>query len=368
MLRWTSIDFFIAGTLIGATLAIVIGMARLLKHPSTQSDRILGVLFILLSFPQLSIAFERLGLFFIYPRALFPHVPFYVFFGPLAYFYFHQIIEPGFRPVQKKHQLLHLVPFAIVQIALLPLYFLSDAELDRMAHGRCTFQWYLDLIFVGISVYTLIFLALVLRDFFSLLQNRNGQLPPEYKLTAVFVFLGAVFVSLLVWNQIQRSQMATTLGFLGLGFLPVLMFWGAQRFPQYLDRMKKEASRARYERSRLGGLDSDSLIRRLTELMEIEALYSDEDLDLARLAAILDLTPHKLSEILNDKIGLTFKNYINGYRVRAACELLVQEPDRAVLSIMGAVGFGSKSSFNAEFVKATGQSPSDYRKSLTRQA
>ena len=101
----------------------------------------------------------------------------------------------------------------------------------------------------------------------------------------------------------------------------------------------------------------------IRRLMEEEELYTQDDLTLPAMAELLQVTPHQLSQYLNERLQKSFPAFINDHRIEAACLLLTDNPDRTVLSICYAVGFNSKSSFNSAFQKKTGQSPVQYRKS-----
>ena len=104
----------------------------------------------------------------------------------------------------------------------------------------------------------------------------------------------------------------------------------------------------------------------MTDLMKESRLYSNENLTLKELAVKLSLTPHQLSQLLNDKLNTNFSTYINRYRISEAKHILLQEPDRTVLSIAFDVGFNNKSSFYEAFSKFTGKSPQRYRKEKIR--
>jgi AraC-like DNA-binding protein len=143
------------------------------------------------------------------------------------------------------------------------------------------------------------------------------------------------------------------------------LYLATQRHADYTLLLKNETRQARYERSRLRGLDVDSIVERLYELMEDEKAFADEDLTLAELARELAVGPHQLSQILNERIRKNFNTFVNEYRVAEARQLLVDEPDRSILSIGVAAGFNSVTTFNTVFSKSTGLSPSQYRKSRT---
>ncbi|WP_412545921.1 helix-turn-helix domain-containing protein [Maricaulis sp. MIT060901] len=99
--------------------------------------------------------------------------------------------------------------------------------------------------------------------------------------------------------------------------------------------------------------------------VESEQVYLDPDLNLERLAFLVAMTPREVSELLNQSAGMHFFDFINGYRVRHAQDLLERYPQHTILQILTDSGFNSKSSFNTAFKKQTGMTPSAYRSKLT---
>ena len=99
--------------------------------------------------------------------------------------------------------------------------------------------------------------------------------------------------------------------------------------------------------------------------MERERPYKRAELTLGELASALDTSPHRLSEVLNAQLRLSFHDFVNGYRVREVQERLAS-PDGArytYLALALDAGFASKSTFDAVFKKQTGMTPSVYRSS-----
>ncbi len=88
---------------------------------------------------------------------------------------------------------------------------------------------------------------------------------------------------------------------------------------------------------------------------------------LRQLAQMIDIHPNSLSELLNEKIGKNFSEYINHYRVETFKEMAI-EPNNTHLSILGLAyesGFNSKTVFNTFFKKETGMTPKQYLKSVS---
>ncbi|MBN2161109.1 MAG: helix-turn-helix domain-containing protein [Spirochaetes bacterium] len=117
----------------------------------------------------------------------------------------------------------------------------------------------------------------------------------------------------------------------------------------------------RCNKSHLKGVDVDEKVSMLKNLMEVDKIYRDEELPMKILAYEMSMTVHQLSELLNNKLNTSFNNFINGYRVEEAKELLLNNPERSVSSIASDVGFGSITNFFRIFKKLTGFTPKEFR-------
>ncbi|WP_459210372.1 helix-turn-helix domain-containing protein [Aquimarina rhabdastrellae] len=103
----------------------------------------------------------------------------------------------------------------------------------------------------------------------------------------------------------------------------------------------------------------------LTKLMEKEAPFLQDEINLSSLANALNITAHQLSYLLNNGFNQNFFQFINTYRVERAKQLLLnnQENKLSILGIAFESGFKSKTSFNTTFKKITGLTPSQFKKS-----
>ena len=111
------------------------------------------------------------------------------------------------------------------------------------------------------------------------------------------------------------------------------------------------------------GENGERYLSKLLSLMTEEKIFTDPELKLASLARQVELPPHQLSKLINDKFGKSFTDYVNEYRVQEFIRRvnLVQNKTYTLYSIAMDVGFNSKSSFNAAFRKLTGKTPSNYK-------
>ncbi len=99
----------------------------------------------------------------------------------------------------------------------------------------------------------------------------------------------------------------------------------------------------------------------LDRLMTEKRLWSDPNLNLARLARRLGTPARAVSEAVNRVHGISVSHYVNNHRITEACRLLA-DTDMPVTRILFEAGFMTKSNFNREFLRVTGQNPSDWRR------
>ena len=121
----------------------------------------------------------------------------------------------------------------------------------------------------------------------------------------------------------------------------------------------------KYRKSRQSEQEAKRILIKLDRAVLADALYREAGLTLPVLAAKVGAKPNLVSQALNETLGLSFFDYINGHRIDEAKRLLTAEADGTILDIAYAVGFNSKSTFNAAFKKHTGQTPSLFRKSTS---
>ena len=98
--------------------------------------------------------------------------------------------------------------------------------------------------------------------------------------------------------------------------------------------------------------------------MEEEHLYRDATLDMEMLSGRLELSKGYVSQIINQKEGKNFFEFINHYRVNDVKSKIGNTKFKhlSLLGIALEAGFSSKSTFNAAFKKITGLTPSAFQK------
>lgn len=117
----------------------------------------------------------------------------------------------------------------------------------------------------------------------------------------------------------------------------------------------------KYQNQKISDDQADALLRRLANVMDKRQIYLHQKIKLAQLAESVDATPHEVSQVINDRLGISFNQYINEYRVRKAC-ILLREIDHLTIEGIGQeVGFNSRSAFYKAFKEIKQQTPSEFK-------
>lgn len=132
--------------------------------------------------------------------------------------------------------------------------------------------------------------------------------------------------------------------------------------PETLARIKKQ-----HAQSMKKDEGTEALCKRLEAHLLKHKLYRTKDLKLSELAEAIDITPHKLSSLLNNHYCLNFVDFINTYRINSIKEqmTLPQNMEHFTIEALAyEAGFSSRSAFYTAFKKITGTSPVEFAKSL----
>lgn len=120
------------------------------------------------------------------------------------------------------------------------------------------------------------------------------------------------------------------------------------------------------EKKKIATTDALVWVEKLESVILDKKLYQDPNLKLNDLAKHINITPHQLSQLLNDNVGKSFSTYINEYRIREACKLITCNSHLTFEAIGYEVGYNSKSTFYAAFRKIKDTTPALYKESLEK--
>jgi AraC-like DNA-binding protein len=279
--------------------------------------------------------------------------------GPLTYLYYHILMFPGRRI--RARRLRRLIPAGFILVVEIILQ-AQPEEVKRHAldvlFNTNEFSFLLPLLFSAGAVFVGHQVVIVIEG--SLLWN-DSKMKNGVRLIVTLEIMNIVAtIPVIIWMFIRQEFLFLIAAAL-VSTVMIIVFLTNNRYPRIFNHMKKELVRRKYERSFLKGIDTGKIQARLFNLMEEDKVYRDSELTLQSLAESLLLTPHQLSQFLNEQLRTNFTGFVNKYRIEEAKSLLRKRTDHTILTICFFVGFNSKSAFNTVFKKFTGRTPSEYR-------
>ncbi|HMC57337.1 MAG TPA: helix-turn-helix domain-containing protein [Gemmatimonadaceae bacterium] len=367
----------------GALQGILLACVLVAHRKNRTANRLLAALMVSFSLYLGSSAIEFAGLVRALPHFIGVGYQTPLVFGPLVYLYAVAASDRSWRFTRRTA--LHFVPLAVSVAATAHIYMMSGAEklalYDRIVAGDVpTVLVVLDpLKYVSGIAYSA---ATVLY-----LRAHRRRVEDSYSNTARvnlvwLLWLAGAGAAIWLLATVLRiadvgvrdehvtlaiALLVYSIGYAGLKQPEVFRYETAEYpVPVRLVAAEPPASPPRYERPALADGEAAQLERRLIEVMESERPWADSELTLSDLAARLDSTPHKLSELLNAQIGKSFYDFVNGYRVREVQRRIQagEARTRKMLALALDAGFASKSTFNEAFKKHTLQTPSDFRQAV----
>ena len=111
----------------------------------------------------------------------------------------------------------------------------------------------------------------------------------------------------------------------------------------------------------IGRLTNDAaLIQRICQYMDEQKPYLNAELKVADVAKVLGTNSTYVSRCVNTMKGCTFSQFVNGYRINHAMQLIRQQPDIKITTLSAASGFATETSFFRCFKAQTGMTPKEW--------
>jgi len=370
----------------GALQGLFLTGALLAHRSNRTANRLLGALMVAFTIFLASGVYYGSGLFRLYPYFFGVSYQMPWVFGPLVYLYARAASDRAWR-FERRH-LVHFVPAIVSTILAVPYYLMSGAEkialYDRLQRGELSALIAVmdPLKFVSGITYSAVTLLYLrrhrrrIRNSYSNTERVNLTWLLWLSGAAAAIWVLATSLKLgAVGPRVRDDHISLAIAFViyGIGYrglrqTEVFSYESVEKIPsaQAVSPVEIEPMERRQERSWLSAREAQRLERDLFALMDTEHPWKDPDLTLAELAARLESTPHKVSELLNARVGQTFYDFVNGYRVQEVQRRIAsgENRTRTMLTLALDAGFASKSTFNQAFKNRTGQTPSAYRKAI----
>lgn len=133
------------------------------------------------------------------------------------------------------------------------------------------------------------------------------------------------------------------------------------------DDSADKRNREKYALSSLSEAKSMSLFEEIEKLMKNKKVYKDKDITKEKLADMLKTNRSYLSQVINERSGLTFSHYINAYRINEAIRILSDKSSSIPLKALAYdLGFNSITTFYSVFKSKVGMTPSTYRENVMK--
>lgn len=377
--------FFLAGITITFFLTVLL----FTKKGKTRADYILAFW---LLFMTLHLTFYYLGFtekIYQWPLLLGWGLPLPLVHGPFLYLYTKALT--GNNP-RNREIFLHFLPLLISYIYLVHFFLLPPEQQVYIFRNRgIGYEVYLLINLIAIIISGVSYVILSYKRLKLHQRNIHNQFSYEEKInlkwlqnliygigiiwilvligSEVITFTGVVlFVFYIAYFGIRQPGIFSSPGNTFGSNEPII----TSEEPSVAAEVenKDEEGKRKYHKSGLTQEMSDSILSQLQILMNEEKLFKESELTLNKLAERLNIHPNYVSQVINEREGKNFYEYINYLRIEEFIRLAALPESRqfTILSMALDCGFNSKSSFNKYFKKVTGKSPSDYTQDAVKVA
>lgn len=270
-----------------------------------------------------------------------------VLIGPFLYLYSTAVLNK-----KLSHQwIVHTVPAILIISVLGVLYPYWD-------HKTLWSKGIVKLIYLQWFVYiilTLLKLRVVLKALFL-----SSSRLKDIEIWMLSIFFGTTVIWLGYTVGSYTSYIVGAISFSVVFYLGVL-FW-------ILKRAKKNVffqEPMKYANKKIDDTETTTFHAQLDQIIREKELYRNPNLKLNQLADLVRVSPHYLSQFLNDNLHKSFSLFINEYRIEEAKTCLKTKSNLTTEAIAYESGFNSTSTFFTAFKKITGSTPSTYRGNRT---
>jgi len=302
-----------------AVLTFYTALLHLTRKSVNNSYKFRIVRDLIVGIQSLQICAVTLNLQFEYPFLLYPFMTLLFISGSLYYIRYFMFFYPGSRiPLRL---ILQMVPAAIILAGETWFYFIdtgqNKAALSNLFANPANNP--ITLLLVA-GVLVLLFQYVLLLRLESGFINHDKMREPV-RISMIITILYMADITLITAGFILANSTIMDSGIILIGLTGLTYLLFENRYPHFYQLVARQEKQIKYKKSLIQGLSTDKIMHRLRELMEEEKIYRQFELKLDEVAALLLITPHQLSEFINDQLGVNFSSYVNNYRVEEARSL-----------------------------------------------
>ena len=348
------------------TLFGILGLFLMFEGKRIQ-NRWLGLFFLLMGLNFLDGILLLSGFYSKYPNLAFWEDPMAFLWGPMILFYTRSLItgSSGF----KTRDALHLLPFVVLELVTIITIQLESPDFKReiissLLESRQPQAIFLPVVIIFLQLFAyVLYSKRLIRGFNKELQDYYSTIDISWFVRIINLLLVILVLSLftaIIQYFGPQGSFQITLVFLMAAMLAFIInvLFMALRQPifRYHEQVPKVESVSENE---IGNIRE-----KIIDVLELEKVFLDPELSLDQLSERIGISSRQVSYVINQAFAQNFYELVNGYRIKEAQKVFdeSEDPKLTVLEVIYQVGFNSKSSFNTQFKKITGQTPSEYRK------
>lgn len=295
-----------------------------------------------------------------------------VLYGAFMYLYCSKVI---FNAPFKAVDLVHLSPLLVCYAVNADSLFFHHEEMRLWVVGApapTKRLWWSEYLLFGFIIVYLIATVLLIKRYHKQASDTLSNFNPSVFLWLKLLVSSFILIVLVKGVMAFSSFAVMTLLVLSDAMIVLIItiialtHWKTPQFFVINDQENQGSLNHSKEKahSDSGTIDQATralMFEELKQHLEQELSYRNSELSLASLADSVGISPHHLSEVLNQHAGQNFNQFINAYRIKEVCEKLNSPSSLKVLDVAMQAGFSSKSTFNTIFKKFMGLTPTQYR-------
>ncbi len=353
--------------IIGIIISLFLSILLFTKKGRSTADLVLSFWLFSIAFHLFTYYLLATRKFIEFPYLLGIEIAFPFIHGPFLYIY--TALLTG-KKVAKLKSAFHFIPVILIYVVLSKFFLLSVAEkvlvYQNQGAGYTTILKIIHFAVIPSGVIYIVLSLLLLKE-----HRRKISGQPSYAekinlnwLSKLTIGMGVIWLSVLLGNDV------TTFVCVDL-FILYTGYFGVKQVGIFTNKLEAPAQQnevitipVKYQKSAIGNVLLSEIHIELLKLMDQKKLFKDPELSLNELAKQLNVHSNSLSQVINTLEDKNFYDYINELRINEFKTIVVLPENQrfTLLSLAYEVGFNSKTSFNRNFKKITGLSPTAYLK------
>lgn len=367
--------------IIGIFIAVFLSFLLIIKKNKSRADKILGIWLLLISISEVFNYALITEVIFQYPSWLGIDFGLPTLIGLFLFFYVREVTGNPLNSLRKLG--FYILPTMLIYLLAIPFYTLPGVEkIYIFKNDGIGFEWYVILNNLAIaisglaySIWSLILIKnhrLKIQDTFS-----NTDKKELNWLRILTIGFGLVWLTSFFFNNVIIFKVvAAVVLIIGVFGINQLSIFNASNIPEQdvveepkvsnqsvaTKTIEPKSLRSKYKKSGLNEEMALAIYSGLNELVEETAIFKKEELTLVELAKELKTHPNHLSQVINEKEGKNFYNYINSLRIKEFIKIasLPENKKYTMISLAYDCGFSTKSTFNKHFKLQTGKTPTEF--------